>query len=130
MAETLLERLRDLLKEAPPDGTAFVTIAAPGVPDLKTQVPVRELLPTLDEEIDRVAERAGYLHRIEDLEFARDNAEQDAMDWRGRVWDLERALIPFADAGKRFHITEGGSMANALRYVTEQDLRAAMDAEP
>lgn len=51
-------------------------------------------------------------------------------DWEvARAWEhadnLEIALRPFADAGRRLHATEGGTPADALRFITPEDLRAA-----
>src|SRR6267378_6299465 len=46
-----------------------------------------------------------------------------------RAWEragaLEDALRPFADAGRRLHAAEGGTPAEALRFITPEDLRAA-----
>lgn len=54
----------------------------------------------------------------------------DGYDWEiARAWEhadnLEIALRPFADAGRRLHATEGGTPADALRFITPEDLRAA-----
>lgn len=51
-------------------------------------------------------------------------------DWEiARAWEhaenLAIALRPFADAGCRLHATEGGTPADALRFITPEDLRAA-----
>lgn len=137
MAETSLDRLRRLLKDAPIDAVAAVSVSRPtGLPTPSVyeelcRLPVRDLLPLLDEEIDRVAELASRERRILELETELDRTLEDVAFYRDRLQVVENALMPFGDAGKRFWVTGDGSYADALRDVMGNGgvaLRRAWDA--
>lgn len=116
-----LAELARVLRDAKPDAVVVVSVPTLACSDTRVVVPVSELQPAVEEEIDRVAGAAADAWD----ELKLEDAETRILELEDRVDVLEEALLPFAKAGLRSCITGDGSLADTYRDVGAAELRAA-----
>jgi hypothetical protein len=116
-----LAALQELLAGAADHAVIVVTQVLPGLTDNSITLHASDLRPLVAEEIDRVAAAAADAWDEAKLEAA----ETRIFELESYCDDLGNALSPFGEAGRRFHATGDGTLADTYRDVTPEQLRDA-----